>query len=100
MQVSVENRLASILAGVKDSSVAIEAALCRNLIGSQEKVSGDGRTIACNPCGIFRVKRWDYQNMGWCLRIQIIESNDIQRPENYIGWGRTKNYRTENAVWI
>jgi hypothetical protein len=69
MQVSVENRLASILAGVKDSSVAIEAALCRNLIGSQEKVSGDGRAIASNSCGIFSVQSWDHQNMRWCLRI-------------------------------
>ena len=100
MQVSVENRLASVFAGVKDSSVAVEPAFFGDLICRQEKVSGDGRAIAGNPGSIFSVQRWDYQNMSWCLRIQIVESDDIQRPENYIGWGRTKNYRTENTVGI
>jgi hypothetical protein len=100
MQVSVENRLASILAGVKDSSVAIEPAFFGDLICRQEKVSGDGRTIACNPCGIFRVKRWDYQNMGWCLRIQIIESDNVFVSQHDVRWDFTFNNLAENAVGI
>jgi hypothetical protein len=69
MQVSVENRLTSVFAGVKDSSVAIQAALFGDLIGGQEKVGGDGRAIAGNPCSIFSMQSWDDQNMGWCLGI-------------------------------
>jgi hypothetical protein len=100
MQVSVENRLASILAGVKDSSVAIEAALCRNLICRQEKVGGDGRTIAGNPCGIFRVKRWDYQNMRWCLRIQIVESHNVFVAHDDVRRDFAFNNLAEDAVGI
>ena len=69
MQVSVENRLASVFAGVKDSSVAVEPAFFGDLICRQEKVGGDGRAIAGNPCGIFGVQSWDHQNMRWSLRI-------------------------------
>jgi hypothetical protein len=69
MQVSVENRLASVFAGIKDSSVAIEAAFFGDLICCQEKVGGNSRAIAGNPCGIFSMQSWDHQNMGWCLRI-------------------------------
>ena len=60
MQVSVENRLASVFAGVKDSSVAVEPAFFGDLICRQEKVGGDGRAIAGNSCGIFGVQCWDH----------------------------------------
>jgi hypothetical protein len=36
MQVSVENALTSVSAGVKDGSVTIQTAFCSDLLGSQK----------------------------------------------------------------
>ena len=96
----MENRLASIFASVKDSSVAVQPAFLGDLICRQEKVGGDGRAIAGNPCGIFGVQRGDYQNMGWCLRIQVVESNNIFVAHHDVSWDFTFNNLTEDAVGI
>jgi hypothetical protein len=58
VQVSVEDALAGLSSGVKDGSVPIKPALGGYLICSQEKVGGDGRTIASNPCRVFCVQGW------------------------------------------
>ena len=100
MQVSVENRLASVFAGVKDSSVAIQAAFFGDLICRQEKVGGDGRAIAGNPCSIFSVQRWDYQNMGWCLRIQVVESDNVFVAHDDVSGYFTLNNLAENTAGI
>jgi hypothetical protein len=59
VQVSVEDALAGLSSGVKDGSVPIEATFGGNLVCRQEKVSGDGRTIASNTCGVFSMQGWD-----------------------------------------
>jgi hypothetical protein len=59
MEVSVENTLTCLFPGVKNSSVAVESALFSDLIGSQEKVGGDSRAIACDACSIFSVQGWN-----------------------------------------
>jgi hypothetical protein len=100
MQVSVENRLASVFAGVKDSSVAIQAAFFGDLICRQEKVGGDGRAIAGNPCSVFGVQSWDHQNMGWCLRIQVVESDNVFVAHDDVSWDCTFNNFAENTVGI
>jgi hypothetical protein len=100
MQVSVENRLASVFAGVKDSSVAIEAAFFGDLICRQEKVGGDGRAIAGNPCSIFSVQSWDQQNMRWCLRIQIVESHNVFVAHDDVSRDFAFNNLAEDAVGI
>ena len=38
--------------------------------------------------------------MGGGLGIKVVEGDDIQRPEYYVGWCRTKNNRTKDAVGI
>ena len=40
-----------------------------DLVCGQEKVGGDGRTIASNPCRIFSMQRWNQKNMCWRLWI-------------------------------
>jgi hypothetical protein len=58
MQVSVENALSRVGTGVKDGSIPIKATFCGDLVCRQEKVSGDSRAIARNPCRIFCVQGW------------------------------------------
>ena len=100
VQVSVEYALTCRFSGVKNCSVAIEAALLGDLIGGQEKVGGDGRAIAGNPGSIFSMQSWDYQNMGWCLRIQVVESDNVVIAENNIGRDFTFDDLAKNAVGI
>jgi hypothetical protein len=59
VQVSVENTLTCLFSGVKNSSVAVKTAFFSDLIGSQEKVCSDSRTIACNSGSIFCVQSWN-----------------------------------------
>ena len=100
MQVSVENRLASVFAGVKDSSVAVEPAFFGDLICRQEKVGGNGRAIAGYPCRTFSMQSWDQQNMGWCLRIQVIECDHVLVSHDDVSGDFTFNNLTEDAVRI
>jgi hypothetical protein len=100
MQVSVENTLTCVDSGVKDSSVAIKPAFCGDLVGCQEKVSGDPRAIAGDTCSIFSVKSWDQQNMSWRLRIQIIKCDNVFIAHNDVRGDFTFNNFAENAVGI
>ena len=58
----MENTLPRVGTGVKDGSIPIQAAFGGDLVCRQEKVSGDGRAIACpaafSVCKVGINKTW------------------------------------------
>jgi hypothetical protein len=46
------------------------------------------------------MKRWDQQNMGRCLRINVIESDNVFVAQNDVSGDLTFNNFAEDAVGI
>jgi hypothetical protein len=100
VQVSVEYALTCRFSGVKNCSISGKSAFCGNLVCGQEKISGHGGAIAGKAHGIFCVQSGHQQNMCRCLRVEIIESDNIFIAKNNVSWDLAFNDSTKNTVLI
>ena len=97
---SVKDALSGRFPGVKNSSVAVQATLCGNLVGGQEKISCHGRTVARDTHGIFCVQGWNKQHMCGCLWVEIIKGHNIFISQHNVGRDFSLNDLTKNAIGI
>jgi hypothetical protein len=100
VQVSVEYALTCRFSGVKNCSVSSKSAFCGNVVCGQEKICRHSGAIAGKAHGIFCVQSGHQQNMCRCLRVEIIESDNIFITKNNLCWDLAFNDFTKNTVLI